>query len=506
MTRAVVYLRVSTVEQVENYSLDTQERGCVDYCERNGFDVDRIFREEGESAKTADRTQLQAMINYCAAEAKRRGIGVVVVYRVDRLARQVEHHTAIRAVLKKLGVQLRAVMETFDDSPGGKFLENVMAAVAQLDNDVRADRTKAGMQEGLSRGRWMWKAPLGYVKGDRSSQSLLQDPVLAPLVKCAFEGVASRRKTQREELAEVTSLGLVTRRGRPMSLQSFGDMLRNPLYMGRVVVPKWGFEGPGDFEALVSPELFESVQAALEGRAPSKESRNLDHPDFPLRRVVRCGRCDTPLTASWSRGRNRRYPYYHCRKKACGGTNVRKELLEDLFVSHLKALNVRPEVFRVLDAVVEDAWKDRRREAVVIAKRLEARMSDLAVKRNRLFDAYFFDARIDQPTYERQVTRVDQEVAQAQVQLGVAQVPEIDLSRTLAFAQTLLEDLPGCWNRLNWQQKPPFLRALYPTGLTYEDGTIGTTQAPWLLAQIGADSGRESVLAAPTGFEPVSPP
>ena len=84
--------------------------------------------------------------------------------------------------------------------------------------------------------------------------------------------------------------------------------------------------------------------------AQSKESRNLDHPDFPLRRVVRCGRCDTPLTASWSRGRNRRYPYYHCRKKACGGTNVRKELLEDLFVSHLKALNVRPEVFRVLDS------------------------------------------------------------------------------------------------------------------------------------------------------------
>ena len=119
----------------------------------------------------------------------------------------------------------------------------------------------------------MWKAPLGYVKGDRSSQSLLQDPVLAPLVKCAFEGVASRRKTQREELAEVTSLGLVTRRGRPMSLQSFGDMLRNPLYMGRVVVPKWGFEGPGDFEALVSPELFESVQAALEGRTEQRVSK-----------------------------------------------------------------------------------------------------------------------------------------------------------------------------------------------------------------------------------------
>ena len=78
-------------------------------------------------------------------------------------------------------------------------------------------------------------------------------------------------------------------------------------------------------------------------------------------------------------------------------------------------------------------------------------MSDLAVKRNRLFDAYFFDARMSQPTYERQVTHVDQEVAQAQVQLGVAQVPEIDLSRTLAFAQTLLEDLIGTSSGHGWK-------------------------------------------------------
>ena len=506
MKKAVLYVRVSTLEQVSNFSLDTQERACVDYCEREGLEVDRIFREEGESAKTANRTQLRAMLNYCAVEAKRRDIGAVVVYRVDRLARDVYDHATIRAALLKSGVQVRAVAESFDDTPAGKLVENMMASIAQFDNDARAARTKAGMLEGLSRGRWMWKAPLGYVKGDRSSQSLLQDPLFAPLVQFAFERVASRRTTRREALAEVTSLGLVTRRGRPMSLQSFGNMLSNPLYMGRVVSPKLEFDGPGDFQALVSPELFGSVQAVLEGRAPSKESRNLDHPDFPLRRVVRCGRCGTPLTASWSRGRSGRYAYYHCRRRGCGGTNVRKELLEDLFVSHLKALNVRSEVFGLLDAVVEDAWKDRRREALVIAKRLEARMSDLVVKRNRLFDAYFFDARIDQSTYEQQVTRVDQEVAEAQVQLDGVQVPEIDLSRTLAFAQTLLEDLPGCWNRLNWQQKPPFFRALYPTGLTYEDGNIGTAQTPWLLVQIGAASSRDNGLAPPTGFEPVFPP
>ena len=290
-----------------------------------------------------------------------------------------------------------------------------------------------------------------------------------------------------------------------MTLQSFGKMLSNPLYMGRVVVPKWGLDHPGDFEALVSPELFESVQAVINGRRPTKESRSLDHPDFPLRRVVRCGRCGTPLTASWSRGRNARYPYYHCRKRHCGGTNVRKEVLERLFVSHLQTLNVRPEVFNLLNAVVEDAWKERLRESSGARSRFEAHMKNVEVKRDRLVDAYL-DQRIDQATYEHQLARLGNDEAQIRAQLDAAQVPELDLTRTLAFASKLLEDLPGCWNRLNWRHKQPFLYSLFPEGLNYEDGTIGTTGTPWLLAQIGAGSSGDDDLAAPTGFEPVSPP
>jgi DNA invertase Pin-like site-specific DNA recombinase len=502
---AVVYLRVSTAEQVENYSLDTQKRACIEYCEREGFEVDRIFREEGESAKTANRPQLQAMLNYCAKEAKRRSIVAAVVYRVDRLSRDALDYLVIRAALLRLGVQVHSATESFDDSPGGKLHEGLMAILAQFDNDVRAARTKAGMLEGLARGRWMWQAPLGYVKGDRDSPSLLRDPHLAPLVQFAFERVASGRMSRPEVLAEVTSLGLVTRRGKAMSPQSFGEMLSSPLYMGRIISPKLEFDGPGDFEALVSPELFESVQAVLEGRARNKESRHLDNPDFPLRRVVRCGRCGSPLTASWSRGRSGRYPYYRCYRKGCRGTSIRKERLEGLFVSHLEALSVRSEVFALLDAVVTDAWNDRLRESLAAEKRLVTCMRDLEAKVDRFVDA-LVAGKISQSIYDRQVVRLEKEQAQLKIQIEAAKPPEIDLAVTLVFAQNLLEDLPGCWNRLNWQQKRPFVWALYPQGLTYADGGIGTAQTPWLLTQIGAGSSSGNGLAPPTGFEPVFPP
>jgi hypothetical protein len=411
----------------------------------------------------------------------------------------------IRGSLLRLGIELRSVTETFDDSPNGKLHETILAAFAQFDNDVRAVRTTAGMLEGLARGRWMWKAPLGYVKGGRDSPSLLRDPNSAPLVQFAFERVASGRTSRPEVLAEVTSLGLVTRRSKAMSIQSFGNMLSNPLYRGRIMVSKWKFDGPGDFEPIVSPELFEAVQAVLCGNAPSKQSRHLDHPDFPLRRVVLCGRCGSPLTASWSRGRSGRYAYYRCYRKGCRGTSVGKERLEGLFVSHLEALSVRPEVFVLLDAVVKDAWNDRLHESLAAAKRLATRMGDLEAKEDRLVDALLAGS-IGQSAYDRQIVRLEEEQARMKVQIEAAQPPEIDLAVTLGFAQKLLEDLPGCWNRLNWQQKRPFVSALYPQGLTYADGGIGTPQTPWLLTQIGAASSRDEGLAAPTGFEPVSPP
>lgn len=181
MSGAYVYLRVSTAEQVENYSLDTQERSCFEFCEREGLDVVRVFREEGESAKTANRPELKAMLNACATDGRRAGISSIVVFRVDRLARAVEDYAAISSALASLGIRIRSAGESFDDSPAGKLVENLLAAVAQFDNDARSARTVEGMKEALRRGRWVWRAPLGCVRGDRDSpMSMVPQPDVAP--------------------------------------------------------------------------------------------------------------------------------------------------------------------------------------------------------------------------------------------------------------------------------------------------------------------------------------
>jgi site-specific DNA recombinase len=101
MVGAVIYVRVSTKEQTENLSLPTQVRACDEYCRRGGFHILERFREEGASAKTADRSQLQNLLKYCRINKGR--VHFVVVYNLTRFAREKYDHFALRAHLKSLG-------------------------------------------------------------------------------------------------------------------------------------------------------------------------------------------------------------------------------------------------------------------------------------------------------------------------------------------------------------------------------------------------------------------
>jgi DNA invertase Pin-like site-specific DNA recombinase len=498
-----VYLRVSTAEQVDNFSLDTQERACLEFCMREGLEVVRIFRDEGESAKTANRPELQSMLNACAIEGRRSAITAVVVFRVDRLARAVEDYAAISGALQSLGIRVRSVGEAFDDSPGGKLVENVLAAFAQFDNDARSARTIEGMKEALRHGRWVWQPPLGYLRtAGNAPMSMIIDPEVAPLIRHGFDAIASRRLTRPEALDELTDLGLVTRKGNPLSPQMFGAILRKPIYAGRICKPEWDIDVAGDFEAIVEPDLFEAVQEVLDNRPSTASSRVRDNPDFPLRRIVLCGQCSSPLTGSWSTGRSRRrYPYYRCPHKDCRGTNVRKEHLEELLVARLDEMSLRPEMLDLLGEVVEDAWGERLQTSRATEKALQRRLSDVERRRNALTDAYLDGRGIDQQTYERQAQRLDGDEAELRNRLRAVATPESNLARAVDLAQAMLVDLPHCWNRLEPQHRPQFLNALYPTGLIYQGNRIGTAEEPWWMAVSEGEYDADEGLVPPSAFD-----
>ena len=146
------------------------------------------------------------------------------------------------------------------------LMEGVLAAFAQFENDCRSDRTRAGMRAALELGRWTFLAPIGYLNAPRwSGKSLVEDRERAPFVRRAFEAFATGRFTKKEVLSEITRLGLRTRRGLKVSPQAFDVMLKNRVYIGILDVPDYGVHGRrGDFEPLISEELFYRVQGGPE--------------------------------------------------------------------------------------------------------------------------------------------------------------------------------------------------------------------------------------------------
>ena len=132
---AVIYVRVSTKEQTENLSLPTQLRKCEEYCRYHGYEILERFHEEGESAKTTDRTELKKLLEFCRHQKGR--VHFLVVYNLTRFARDKYDHFALRAHLQSLGISLRSATEPIDDTSTGKLMEGVLAAFAQFDNDQR---------------------------------------------------------------------------------------------------------------------------------------------------------------------------------------------------------------------------------------------------------------------------------------------------------------------------------------------------------------------------------
>jgi site-specific DNA recombinase len=377
----IIYCRVSSVDQIEGTSLESQERLCRDFAARQGWAVHDVFIERGVSAKTADRDELNRAIVFCKAHR----VDYFLVYKLDRFARNQDDHVTVRAVLRRAGTELQSVTEPIDDSPIGRAMEGILSVFAELDNNIRAERTRQGMRERVRQGVWVWKAPLGY-KRLQENANISPDPTTAPLIRLVFEEYAKGLYSLDRLADYVASRGLVTELGRKPCGQLIHRILRNPLYAGTMCVR--GEEYPGAFEPIVSPALYAMCQALLRRPRNGVRLYIADNPQFPLRRLVVCAECGNSLTGSVSQGRNRmRYAYYHHSDRSCSVVrSIPRAELEKSFLNYLRSVTPQTRFLKVFRAAVlstlEEMQGNQEQHRLVLAREL----ASLEQERQRIFD------------------------------------------------------------------------------------------------------------------------
>lgn len=464
--RAVLYCRVSTVEQTQNLSLSTQEQACRQYAEREGYAVAEMFIDRGESAKTTDRPEFQRLIAYCRQHVGK--VQAVIVYGLSRFSRNNADHHAIAAMLRGKGISLRSVTEPIDDSPAGRFMEGILASMAQFDNDQRAARTRAGLRAAAERGRWIWPAPLGYRTGSRPAgePSLVPIPDLACLIRDAFETFAGSHRTVTDIWRTARAAGLRSRSGILLPMQTLHKVLRGPVYCGRLRCDSLQVDQIGDWQPLVSVETWEAVQARFGQRRATAMRRA--HPDFPLRGFVLCDSCQRPLTAGWSKGKmGRKYAYYRC-KRNCPGVSATRETVETAFLTLLDRLRPTPAWIEAMHATILGAWRQECGSAHEQRGRLEAERTRIEAQLRRLDDAYIFEKAIDRESYVSRRDELRDRKGLTELELSAAAIESIDLDGALAAAEYAVTSGAALWASAETAERRRRLqRALLPDGVRW---------------------------------------
>jgi site-specific DNA recombinase len=498
MGKAVIYIRVSDARQVDNTSLDGQEKTCREWCLRNGHEVTRVFVERGESAKSANRTEFQAMFRDLSATTDG-SVSHVVVYKFDRFSRDAEDGAAYRMLLRRMGIALRSATEATDDSPAGKLLTTMLGGIAQFDNDVRAERTRTGMKNRFETGRWQWPAPTGYLTGSKSGPSLVPDPERAPHVSRLFELVATGAHTKASALAQVSAQGLRSRKGAPLTQETIRKILVNPLYMGEISIRTWGKTVRGDYAPLVSEETFDCVQRVLSGRALPAVAHVKARPDFPLRGLILCPDCGKLVTASLSTGKlGKKFGYYRCRH-AKGHMNVSSTRVETSFVDLLERLAPKPERMALIERIFRAAWKGRIRGSEIEAAFLRRELAKEQTRKQTILER-MADGTLDGEDFKQMNQKIKDKIANLRMRLALSDSGKLDIEAAIEYLTHILWNTSIAWQTSDLQRKSVIQRRMFPKGLQWSSGGFGTPVTHSIYMPLGDTSVGEAVLVAPQGF------
>lgn len=499
--KAVIYLRVSTEEQVDNFSLGTQEELCRKEAMRKGFEIVEVFREEGKSAKTIlGRPILIEMLEYC--RRNKRNLSAVFIYRLDRISRQTSDYLAIRKKLAECEITLISATEPTGNSPTEKLVETMLAGFAQLDNDVRSERTRNGMRARFLSGLHTGYVPLGYLN---QNGYVIKDPQAFNKVKEAWDLMTTGSKSLREIVNIMNYWGLYqTYKGKkyPLGKSVVQRIFKNKFYMGILTSRAHPEEVKGQHPPMVTEEQFYKVQAILDGRntniAVPLARKNKDNTDFPLRRIINCGKCGAVFTGAWSKGRSCRYGYYFCRER-CGAPSVPIEKLEQTLVGTLQEITPTEKCLALFISVLRREYMKRLSNIQKRKEMAEVEITKLYALRQALIEKNLSGTYSDQ-IFREQNAVIEDKIASCQMNRSGMLIQQYNLEEIVETVKIYFENLGQTYLNSNLTIKRILLGSIFAKKLVWSYPGISNRQISPLYQCIRSFDDGVVPFSDPTGI------
>jgi len=265
MNSYFAYIRVSTVKQGEHGSSLQEQRAAIEqFAARNQLTIVRWF-EERETAAKVGRHEFNQMLS----AIKKERISGVIFHKIDRSARNLKDWSVIQDLADR-NIDVRFTQESINlTSNEGKLTGDFLAVISSHYIRNLREEVKKGMQGRLRQGLYPLGAPVGYLDRGGGKAKVL-DPILSPHVRDAFALYATGNFALRELGDTLYVRGLRSKSGKKVHINSLGEMLRNPFYIGIIRMKRSGETHQGVHEPLISPALFNRVQQVLNGKSRAK--------------------------------------------------------------------------------------------------------------------------------------------------------------------------------------------------------------------------------------------
>ncbi len=346
--RGVIYTRYSSNNQREE-SIEGQIRENTAFAEKNGIEIVGTYIDRAFSAKTDNRPEFQRMIK----DSAKRNFDVVIVWKLDRFARNRIDSAKYRALLRMNNVKIVSATEAISSGAEGIILESVLEGMAEYYSADLAEKVSRGMTENALKCRFNGgNIPFGYQIDEEQHYQL--NPVQAPLVAEIFHRYAGGESIK-SIIDDLNARGIRNNRGGRFNKSSLSHMFTNRRYIGEyhykdVVIPN-------AIPAIVTEDVFNRVAVRMEqnkhatGKAKASDT-------YLLTTKLFCGKCHSMMVGdSANKPNGVIYRYYKCasaKRHECDKKAVRKEWIEDKVLDMImEKLRDEDTIRRIADSLIE---------------------------------------------------------------------------------------------------------------------------------------------------------
>ena len=405
---AVIYARFSSHSQREQ-SIEGQLKTCYKFAADNGYTVIGEYIDRAQSGTNDNRAEFQRMI----ADSDKHTFNAVLVYQLDRFARNRYDSAINKAKLKKNGVRVVSARENIADDASGILVEGILESMAEYYSAELSQKIHRGMainaQKCLSNGS---NPGLGFKVA--KDHTFYVDEDEAVIVREIFERYG-KGETVADIIKDLNARQIKTSLGRDFNKNSLHRLLRNKRYIGTYLYK--GEETPGGMPRIVSDEVFERVQNILDkNKAAPARSRGKE--EYLLTTKLFCGYCHEMMTGYGGTGKSgKAYHYYACKnakKHLCQKKVVDKKRIEDMVVAACRQMLTDSNIQRIAEAI-EAVFKSEFDSSAI--KRIKTAIQEADTAIENLWQALEKGQGVD--TIMERINKRQEEKAELETQLAI---------------------------------------------------------------------------------------